>query len=192
MRYNSSRVFPTVIISLMLTLTILSLSGITLTGNLALAQDDTDDDTEDEVREFRANLTGQGVIPPVATNGTGEAILSSTEDGEDMEYELDVQGIEDVINAHLHLGAERNGPLLVTLYNVQTSGQSDDGGESLVEGEFTGEDFERSLPSGQNITTLLDLIGKGDVYVDVHTLTNPKGELRGNVVETPVESVEEE
>jgi hypothetical protein len=90
---------------MVLTLTTLSLTGNTLAGNLALAQDDTEDDTEDQEREFRANLTGQGVIPPVATNGSGEAVLTATEDGEDMEYVLDVQGFEDVINAHLHFGA---------------------------------------------------------------------------------------
>lgn len=171
-----------------LSFTVFTQIGVIPVTDVAYAQDDTGEGQE---QEFTANLTGQAEIPPVITNASGQATLTLNEDGDEVSYDLEVQGIEGVDSAHIHWGNPmRNGPILVTLYDDDEPTDEVDG--SLTDGDFTIEDVEAELPEqealvwqnlGQNISSLITLMEQGRTYVNVHTVANPDGEIRGTIEE---------
>lgn len=135
-------------------------------------------------RNFRAHLEGGNEVPPVATNARGQATFQLSRDGSELSYRLIVANIEDVLMAHIHLGAEdQNGPVVVWLYP--------EGGPppALIDGRFsgvlaTGTVTEDSLVGdldGEPLGALVDEIQAGNAYVNVHTTANPAGEVRGQV-----------
>jgi hypothetical protein len=140
---------------------------------------------QQQAQEFSANLTGDAEVPPVTTNATGSAEFELNDDGDEMSYDLEVEDIEGVLFAHIHQGSEsENGPIVVTLFNA-TDGPTDEIDGTLESGDFTSEDFEGPL-QGQNMTDLIDAIGGGQTYVNVHTEANPPGEIRGTIEVAPV------
>ncbi len=114
---------------------------------------------------YSALLTGSEEIPPVSTNAQGTAQLN-TLNGETFNYEITVQDIVGITAAHIHLGAvEQNGPVIFTLYDG--SGPFDP--DNPIKGSL--------MINAQNLVDLLT----GYYYVNVHTLTAPEGEIRGQV-----------
>ncbi|MFW5898990.1 MAG: CHRD domain-containing protein, partial [Jiangellaceae bacterium] len=60
-------------------------------------------------------LSGDEEVPAVDTNATGVAIIKF--DGDELTYKLNVANIEDVLMAHIHMGAAgENGPVVAWLY----------------------------------------------------------------------------
>ncbi|MGI5818275.1 MAG: CHRD domain-containing protein [Armatimonadota bacterium] len=117
---------------------------------------------------FRAQLSGDAVVPPAETNSHGVALFKLSGDGELMYFKLIVANIEDVVAAHIHLGAPGvNGPVQVGLYT---------GG--LIEGRFQGTLAEGSFPVSEE---LLEAIRAGETYVQVHTVAYPGGHIRGQI-----------
>ena len=138
-------------------------------------------------QEFSANLTGDSEVPPVTTNSTGSAEFELNDDGDEMSYDLEAEDITGVLYAHIHQGsASENGPIVVTLFNA-TDGPTDEIDGTIESGTFTAEDFEGPL-QGQNMTDLVDAIGSGQAYVNVHTEANPPGEIRGTIDVAPAAS----
>lgn len=120
---------------------------------------------------FHALLTGAAENPPVATDAVGVSHLMLSEDLAKLEVHVAVRDISDITAAHLHLGwPGANGPVAHTLYS---------GGGSFGPGSPLMVDVDL------NAQSLLDLLS-GYYYVNVHTLTNPGGEIRGQVVTTSV------
>lgn len=129
-------------------------------------------------RNFRAHLAGRNEVPPVDTLAQGQAILHFSDDASSLSYKLIVANIKDVVAAHIHCGeAGVNGPVGVTLH------------VGLVEGRFDGVLAEATVmaPDDGNACGWTDLgdvraaIQSGAAYVNVHTLANPPGEIRGQV-----------
>jgi hypothetical protein len=146
------------------------------------ACDDDDDPTGpgDEVA-FDATLTGAAERPdPVATVASGSASVDV--DGETVSFEVEVEDIDEVTMAHIHVGGTAvAGPVVVTLFMTGTP-ESFTARETLAEGTFTESDI---TPAG-GIVTLDDLVAAmeaGNTYVNVHTTANPTGEIRGQLME---------
>jgi hypothetical protein len=141
---------------------------------------------------YSASLTGDAEIPKVNTQASGEARFESNaqaaalgdsaaaaSSGSDMSYEINVQNIAEVTAAHIHMGkSDENGPIVVTLFKPETPTGEING--ELVIGTLSAQDLEGIL-EGKQISELVDLFDRGEAYVNVHTVKNPNGEIRGAI-----------
>lgn len=83
--------------------------------------------------------------------------------------------------AHLHLGrANVNGPVVTILFNAPTpSGVFSNG--LLSSGIITNAKILHSTSNVVSVTSLLDAIRRGEIYVNVHTVALPGGAIRGQI-----------
>lgn len=131
--------------------------------------------------DFIAILRGQFEVPPVRTDATGEAMFQLSEDCRRLNFALRVNNIRNATEAHIHLGFPgQNGPIVAFLFNANRSGSSCRSG-TVVEGSLTRYDLIGPL-QGCSISDLVREIQRGNTYVNVHTVQNPNGEIRGQIV----------
>jgi len=127
-----------------------------------------------------AHLTGQNEVPPRDTDAVGQVVFRLSADRTTLSYTLIAANIDNVIAAHIHIGAVGvNGPIVVFLAgNFPAGGGATDG--ILASGTIT---------SGIPVADML----AGNTYVNVHTNDGvdpsntgpgdfPGGEIRGQVV----------
>ena len=138
--------------------------------------------------DFGATLSGAMEMPPVDTDAAGRAVFDRR--GDEMRFEVAATGLENVTAGHIHAGgSSENGPVVVPLFSFASSV---DGPESeapapegtLANASFTAEDFTGPLAGG-NMEDLVATIESGQAYVNVHTVDNPSGEIRGNLAPQP-------
>lgn len=144
--------------------------------------DDEEPET-DRPREYQAVLRGEP--HDVETTASGEARFQVNEDGTEATYEVMVESICNVTQAHIHLGAEgEDGPVVVWLYPEE--GMEPD----LIEGRFDGTLAEGTITQDdlvgewedadlENAVTTFEQEG---AYVNVHTEEHPGGEIRGQIM----------
>jgi len=132
---------------------------------------------------FTAHLSGANEVPAVDTQAQGEAIFNLSLDGQSIRYRLIVANIENVRMSHLHLAAEgSNGGVVVWLYPegpppVLIEGRVDG---VLAVGTISADDLVGEL-AGMTIDELIGQMLDGNIYVNVHTIAHPGGEIRGQV-----------
>lgn len=149
-------------------MTVLALVAVSATP--ALADSEVD-------RIARAELSGRNEVPPVLTDGQGQARFNVSD--ESIEYRLFVSDLENITQAHIHLGpAGENGPVVAFLFGFVEGGVTVDG--LLATGTITAEDLVGPL-AGQPLSALIDAMNSGNAYVNVHTVANPAGEIRGQI-----------
>lgn len=113
---------------------------------------------------------------PVVTTATGSASFELLSGGT-IRYRVTVAGLTGARMAHIHTGvADSAGPIAVTLFTSATPTGSVTG--TLASGTFTSSNIE--LP-GVSFDSLLTLMRRGRTYVNVHTETNPSGEIRAQI-----------
>jgi hypothetical protein len=124
--------------------------------------------------KFKAELSGAEEVPPVDTEGVGEAKFES--DGASVDFELkwdDLTG--PAFAAHIHCGVTgRNGPVGVTLF------ASPMGTEGEVQGTFSAPDPGNGC-GWEDLADVIGAMATGGAYVNVHTSFRPGGEIRGQV-----------
>lgn len=131
-------------------------------------------------RTFVAPLKGDQEVPPVATNAAGVAHFKLSKDGTSLSYRLIVANIDDVTQAHIHMApAGVNGPVVAFLFGFVAGGVTTNG--VLAEGTITSADLIGPL-AGQPLSTLVEAMNAGNTYANVHTVANPGGELRGQIM----------
>jgi hypothetical protein len=130
-------------------------------------------------RSFKAHLTGAQEAPdPVDSQAQGQLNLRLSADGTTLSYKLIVANLDDVTAAHLHLGVVgMAGPPVAFLFEGDPSGAVNG---VLSEGTITAADLIGPY-AGEPLSTLIDAIEDGDIYVNVHTTAHPPGEIRGQV-----------
>lgn len=139
---------------------------------------------------FTVVLTGENEVPPVDTEALGEGVLTLS--GTSLDYEFLVSDIEDVTQAHIHEGAaDENGPILYTLaeYTAEVDGSGE--GEPV---SATGDDLLAFDGTIEDVDPA-QFETPESLYVNVHTVENPSGEIRGQLMaaeETPAETPTEE
>jgi len=127
---------------------------------------------------FTAGLTGNQELPKVNTTALGSAIFIPLSDAK-MAYNINITDINNVTRTDLHIGAEgKEGPLIVDLFSPQSNTGHVNG--SLTHGNITSDSLIGPM-QGKKISALMDLMLKGDVYVNVRTQLNTQGEIRGQV-----------
>lgn len=122
-----------------------------------------------DVEIFRARpMNGANERPnPVTTTATGEAVITVI--GNLVSWKVDVTGITGVTAGHIH----RHHP-------DSTAGGVIQGISPTTGGtNFTGT---LALGSATVVDSVLAIIRAGRAYVNIHTSTNPGGEIRANLV----------
>lgn len=138
-------------------------------------------------QEFISKMTGGQEVPPKNTAATGTVTFEPTPDEMKLSYKITLNNIDKVTMAHIHKGkAGENGPIIVTLFNSASSPTGKlNGNNTLVQGNIMADNLE-GLMAGKGIPDLIKMIKDNDVYTNVHTVQNPKGEIRGQII--PVSS----
>lgn len=134
-------------------------------------------------RGFTAHLSGGEEVPPVATRAQGQAHFRLLDGGTAIHYRLNVSNINDVLMAHIHLAPEgQNGDVVVWLYPSAPPPQQVPGRFNgvLAAGVITDASLVGPLV-GQTLADLITVIEEGNAYVNVHTVANPGGEVRGQI-----------
>ena len=135
---------------------------------------------------FTAHLAGDNEVPPVDSQGQGQAIFTLNEDGTALHYKLIVANTKNVTQAHIHCGeAGINSPVVVFLFDFVAGGVNQNG--VLAEGTITSANIiprtssEACMGGLATFEDLLERIRNGSVYVNVHTVDFQGGEIRGQI-----------
>ncbi|WP_152042841.1 CHRD domain-containing protein [Salinigranum salinum] len=131
-----------------------------------------------------APLTSGETVPKVRSRATGTATF--TADGDDLAYEVTLKNIVDVTQAHIHVGERgTTGGIVVTLIDFAPlsapTGAGEDGTPQdpiVVSGTISDSDPEL-VASGVTVADLL--ANPAAYYVNVHTVDNQPGEIRGQL-----------
>jgi hypothetical protein len=128
---------------------------------------------------YKTHLSGSAVVPAVTTTAKGMAEFQTTMDGKELKYKLEVEGIENVTAAHIHMAKKgENGPPVAGLF----AGPKKEGmfSGTLSEGTITDKDLVGPM-EGKTVKDLIKALRAGELYVNVHTDKYPDGELRGQI-----------
>lgn len=131
---------------------------------------------------FSTGLSGED--SGSGSDAHGNAVFMFAEDGSAMKYKLVVNGLDNVLMAHIHVADTPggNGPPVLWLYPNASP-------PSLIEGTFNGLLASRTVTSGDltgaagigSLSELMAAIEQGRAYVNVHTTAFPGGEIRGTI-----------
>ena len=142
-------------------------------------------------------LTGDEEVPVRVTDATGRLSVKLSNDGQSVDYVLDIRDIRNVTQAHIHMAARgANGGVVVWLFpNSKSTAALPGGGGPLrrltIEGTFTAADLRGAL-AGRPLSELVAAIEAGLAYGNVHTDDGvapqntgpgdfPGGEIRGQL-----------
>ncbi len=148
--------------------------------------DNPDGEIRDQLRpaafNLKADLSGSSEVPPVTTSGTGLTALAIDSSQMSVDFNLITYGLVDVTQAHIHIGPPGvNGPVVAFLFGFADPPVTRDG--ILAQGTLTESDLIPVVDVFDGtMETLLDHLRAGTAYVNVHTVENPGGEIRGATV----------
>jgi hypothetical protein len=137
-----------------------------------------------ESLNFGTHLVGAEENPPVPTDADGQAVLKLSSDGTSMHYKVITNGLTAITQSHIHIGPVGvNGPIVVFLFGFVAGGVTQDG--ILAEGDFTAANLiaRPAIGFGATMPELIASLRTGGAYVNVHTVANPGGAIRGQVEE---------
>lgn len=121
---------------------------------------------------------GGGDIGFVDSAATGLARFKLNKAGDELRYSLVVDSIVDAVQSHIHLGPpDVNAPVVVFLFGPSAPGGLFSG--QLASGVITESDLIGPLAG--DFDALVEALRTGSAYVNVHTVANPGGEIRGQV-----------
>lgn len=142
-----------------------------------------DGSTGPGARTYVANLNaaaeGAGHTSP------GSGVFSFVDNGDVINWTLDLTNITNVTASHIHLGSATNvggtaGPVIINLFLPNRPPET---------GTLTGRVAEGTITNANNSTVSLDslrvLFNNGNAYANVHTTANPGGEIRDQIHPTP-------
>lgn len=112
---------------------------------------------------FSAQLTGDQEVPAVATNGKGLFVANLSHSGKLVNFHMVFEGLSsDVTGAHIHQApAGTNGGVIFALGGFLFG--------NIITGSWDPTGFEEALRAGE-------------LYVNIHTVNNPGGEIRGQLL----------
>lgn len=120
----------------------------------------------DGIRVMRAEMVGEQQLPPVASGGSAVGYVTVDDASRAITANLRHSGISDASAAHIHSGvAGTSGGIVLGL---TLNGTDAELWESATGSTLTAEQFDELLAGG--------------LYFNLHTVTNPAGELRGQIL----------
>lgn len=130
---------------------------------------------------FRASLSGDQEAPPVNTDASGSALLHVNQRLTQIRFKLDIRNATALLGAagaHLHCApAGDTGPIVVFLAGPFEPGFS---GHFQIRATLTDDNIVNDT-CGATIADLAAAMADGDVYVNVHSVAFPGGEIRGQI-----------
>jgi hypothetical protein len=136
---------------------------------------DDDDPTGPVSDEYIAVLIGANEVPPRVSNGSGVARFD--DDGDVIEWELELTNMTGVTASHIHVGAAGTAPPSNIIFNLFIP--------NGTTGTVNGVVAQGTITSANNPSVSLDslrtLFNNGMAYVNVHTTAFPPGEIRDQV-----------
>lgn len=145
--------------------------------------DDTDDDegSNDEGDSDEAeNVLPEGVAMfKLVTRQVFDEETETRVEVQELYYRLLVRDIEDVTAAHIHVGQPgEDGDVVALLFSGDPTGEFNG---QLAEGVITESDL--TGPLAGDMDGLVQMLESGGLYVNVHTVVNPAGEIRGQITQ---------
>ena len=161
---------------------VLSLAAIPLLGIPLIAEHN--ERHKGPEREFQAELKGRNEVPLTLSAARGTLALTVNDTDTSVHFVLEYSGLQTVLFSHIHVGQPNvNGG--VTVFFCGGGGRpACSQAAGTVEGDFTANDV---LPLAtqqlevNNLAKLLRAIRAGKTYANVHTMTSPGGEIRGQI-----------
>jgi hypothetical protein len=137
---------------------------------------------------FTVALRGSQQVPPVTTNAFGFVIVRLFHNGTStaIDFRLIVCNIANVTHAHIHVGAAgTNGPIVVPFFDQPSSPVSKANGCTVLASGLRGpfDLIPRPEAGINNWADFVHALLSGNTYVNVHTIANPGGEVRGQLVQ---------
>jgi CHRD domain len=145
---------------------------------------------------WSTHANGSMEVPARDTTAQGQAVFNLSKDGTQLDYKVIASNIENVFQAHIHLGTPGvNGGIVVWLYPSTAPMAGPPGGGRtdgiLAEGTITSANLVNAL-ADQPLSALVAALDEGRAYVNVHTNDGvgdintgpgdfPGGEIRGDV-----------
>jgi len=135
--------------------------------------------------EFSARLKGVNETPLTVSTASGSLQLTINDADNLVHFVLTYSGIQTtVLFAHIHVG-QPNVAGGVTVFFCGGGGRDACPQEGTVEGDFSDSDVlalaTQQLAAG-DLATLLKAIRAGQTYANVHSMTSPGGEVRGQIL----------
>jgi hypothetical protein len=135
-------------------------------------------------REFRAELKGRNEVPLTLSDARGTLELKVNDTDTSVHFTLEYSGLQTtVLFAHIHVGQPTfNGG--VTVFFCGGGGRPACPQSGTVEGDITANDvlaITTQQLEANNLAKLLAAIRAGKTYANVHTMTSPGGEIRGQI-----------
>lgn len=131
---------------------------------------------------FKAHLSGDQEVPAVETDATGKIIIHINQALTLLRFKLDVFKADDLLSAagaHFHCGVEgMNGPVIAFVAGSFAPGFD---GHFQIRATLTDDSIIGVTACGTTIAELAMAMAEGNVYVNVHSLSHPGGEIRGQV-----------
>jgi len=134
--------------------------------------------------KFVATLSGDEEVPAVYTDVTGDAYFKVDRYEGTITFDVSVLdngayvGLLGAAGAHIHCAPKgENGPVVAFLAGVVPGGLV---GEVLLGGSLTADNIVDTT-CGATIEELIDSFCAGQAYVNIHSLENGPGEVRGQI-----------
>lgn len=146
-------------------------------------QDEATLKSGNNVKNFRAHLSGGQEVPANESIAQGQAIFQLSKDGTELSYKLIVANLENLSASHIHLApAGSNGGVVAFLYpsappSVLIPGTTNG---VLAEGVIKAGNLRGSLLN-KPLSALIAAMSAGNAYVNAHTTAYPGGEIRGQI-----------
>ena len=132
------------------------------------------------------NLSGDQVPTSVTTDMIGEMEVELNEAATEMKFELEVDKVAagtTITAAHLHCGdSVTNGSVIVGIFAGAFVGDGRLAEGVLVDANLTPGDTPCAIDT---LSDLADAMNAGNVYINVHTVANSGGEIRGQFPTDP-------
>ena len=124
-----------------------------------------DDNGNEPATNFVANLSGGDEVPANASTATGDATF--TLDGDQLDYTVNVSGLENPVVAHIHLAAAgANGAVRLNLCGTGDPQPPCGTGDGVL---ATGTNGTTVGDPPITFDDLIEAMRNGEAYVNVHT-----------------------
>ena len=134
-------------------------------------------------RIYEAPLNGQDEVPPIQSNATGLAEFTAPFN-DTVKYRVNISGIFDITAAHIHVAQPgENGEVVADLWNTTSTKDNDTPSGIIFRGNFTNSSLKGPM-QGKTLDDLASAMDSGQIYVNIHTMVHPDGEIRGQIINT--------